>query len=45
MMAAPNAMKQIGNKNIGVKLEIVEWSNKMDLLAFSNEKGVYFVLL
>jgi anaphase-promoting complex subunit 4 len=38
-MTSLNAMKQIGNKNVGFKVDIVEWSNKMDLIALSNEKG------
>jgi len=32
-------MRQTGAKNLGYKIEIMEWSNKMDLLAISNDKG------
>ncbi|XP_055914863.1 anaphase-promoting complex subunit 4 [Eupeodes corollae] len=38
-MTQVNAMKQIGSRNMGFRVEIMEWSNKMDLIAIGNEKG------
>ncbi|XP_050071873.1 anaphase-promoting complex subunit 4 [Anopheles maculipalpis] len=34
-----NLMKQTCNKNVGSKVEILKWSQEMDLLAFGTEKG------
>lgn len=34
-----NAMKQIGSRNMGFRVEIMEWSNKMDLIAIGSDKG------
>uniref|UniRef100_A0A182T898 Anaphase-promoting complex subunit 4 n=1 Tax=Anopheles maculatus TaxID=74869 RepID=A0A182T898_9DIPT len=34
-----NLMKQTCNKNVGSRVEILKWSQEMDLLAFSTEKG------
>ncbi|XP_055844075.1 anaphase-promoting complex subunit 4 [Episyrphus balteatus] len=38
-MTQVNAMKQIGSRNMGFRVEIMEWSNKMDLIAIGNDKG------
>lgn len=38
-MSHMTAMKQIGARNMGYKIGIMEWSNKMDLIAISNDKG------
>lgn len=38
-MAFSMPMKQIGVKNIGFRVDLMEWSNKMDLIAIANEKG------
>lgn len=40
-MAHINAMKQIGVKNMGNQVDLMEWSNKMDLIAIGNEKGCF----
>lgn len=32
-------MKNIGAKNFGYNVKLMKWSNRMDLLAFSNNKG------
>lgn len=34
-----NGMRHIGTKNLGFKIELMKWSNRMDLLAYSNDKG------
>ncbi|XP_062535829.1 anaphase-promoting complex subunit 4 isoform X2 [Armigeres subalbatus] len=34
-----NPMKQTGNKNVGYRVDILQWSEKMDLLAIGNDKG------
>ncbi|XP_065091153.1 anaphase-promoting complex subunit 4 [Ochlerotatus camptorhynchus] len=34
-----NPMKQTGNKNVGYRVDILKWSDKMDLLAIGNDKG------
>lgn len=38
-MAQYNSMKLLGNKNVQFNIDIMEWSDKMDLLAIANEKG------
>ncbi|KXJ69427.1 hypothetical protein RP20_CCG027068 [Aedes albopictus] len=38
-VAGRNPMKQIGNKNVGYRVDILKWSEKMDLLAIGNDKG------
>lgn len=38
-----NPMKQIGNKNVGYRVDILKWSEKMDLLAIGNDKGKFLV--
>ncbi|XP_037937267.1 anaphase-promoting complex subunit 4 [Teleopsis dalmanni] len=38
-MLQTSAMKQLGIKNMGCVVEQMEWSNKMDLIAFSTDKG------
>lgn len=40
IMAQYNSMKLLGNKNAQFNIEIMEWSDKMDLLAIANEKGI-----
>ncbi|XP_058812704.1 anaphase-promoting complex subunit 4 [Topomyia yanbarensis] len=32
-------MKQTGNKNVGYHVDILKWSDRMDLLAIGNDKG------
>ncbi|XP_053698159.1 anaphase-promoting complex subunit 4 [Sabethes cyaneus] len=32
-------MKQTGNKNVGYRVDILKWSDRMDLLAVGNDKG------
>lgn len=34
-----SSMRLNHSKNIGYKIEIMKWSNRMDLLAISNDKG------
>ncbi|XP_058062186.1 anaphase-promoting complex subunit 4 [Anopheles bellator] len=34
-----NLMKQTSNKNIGCKVDVLQWSEEMDLLAIGTEKG------
>ncbi|XP_058130393.1 anaphase-promoting complex subunit 4 [Anopheles ziemanni] len=34
-----NMMKQTSNKNIGTKVDVLKWSEDMDLLAIGTEKG------
>lgn len=34
-----SSMRLNQSKNIGYKIEIMKWSNRMDLLAISNDKG------
>lgn len=34
-------MRSVGSKSFGFKIELMKWSNRMDLLAFSNEKGSF----
>ncbi|XP_049535676.1 anaphase-promoting complex subunit 4 [Anopheles darlingi] len=34
-----NAMKQTSNKNIGGRVDVLRWSEEMDLLAIGTEKG------
>lgn len=36
------SMRSVGSKSFGFKIELMKWSNRMDLLAFSNEKGSFF---
>lgn len=38
-MAPSSSMRQIAAKAVGFKIEIMKWSNRMDLLAISNDKG------
>ena len=38
-----NVMKHIGHKNVGFKIEIMKWSDKMDLIALANDKGEIIV--
>lgn len=33
-------MRNIGAKNFGFNIELMKWSNRMDLIAFSNNKGI-----
>jgi hypothetical protein len=37
-----NAMRQLEERHMATKVDLVVWSNKMDLLALSNAKG-YFI--
>lgn len=39
-MAPSSSMRQIAAKAVGFKIEIMKWSNRMDLLAISNDKGI-----
>lgn len=34
-----SSMKMIGNKNNSNSIELMEWSNKMDLIALANDTG------
>uniref|UniRef100_A0A1A9WHR9 Anaphase-promoting complex subunit 4 n=1 Tax=Glossina brevipalpis TaxID=37001 RepID=A0A1A9WHR9_9MUSC len=38
-MAQPASMKQIGARHMNCAVHIMEWSNKMDLVAYGTEKG------
>ncbi|XP_065362715.1 anaphase-promoting complex subunit 4 [Calliphora vicina] len=38
-MAQSMSMKQIGARHMSCVIEIMEWSNKMDLVAYGTEKG------
>lgn len=40
-MSHISSMKQIGSRNVGFRIGIMEWSNKMDLIAVSNDKGSF----
>lgn len=33
------SMRQLEERHVATKIELMVWSNKMDLLAFSNTKG------
>lgn len=37
-----SSMRSVGSKGFSFKIELMKWSNRMDLLAFSNEKGILF---
>ncbi|XP_055523633.1 anaphase-promoting complex subunit 4 [Wyeomyia smithii] len=37
--SAQHKMKQTGNKNVGYRVDILKWSDRMDLLAVGNDKG------
>uniref|UniRef100_A0A182K3T0 Anaphase-promoting complex subunit 4 n=1 Tax=Anopheles christyi TaxID=43041 RepID=A0A182K3T0_9DIPT len=37
--ASRNLMKQTCNKNVGTKVDVLKWSQEMDLLAMGTEKG------
>lgn len=39
-MSTASAMKQISSRNVGFKIELMEWSDKMDLIAISTDKGL-----
>lgn len=34
-----SSMRTIGAKNFAFSIELLKWSNQMDLVAFSNSKG------
>lgn len=38
-MTQSMSMKQIGARHMSCAIEIMEWSNKMDLVALGTEKG------
>ncbi|KAJ9589849.1 hypothetical protein L9F63_017004 [Diploptera punctata] len=38
-MSASNAMRQLEERHVATKVELMVWSNKMDLLALSNVRG------
>ncbi|PSN37237.1 Anaphase-promoting complex subunit 4 [Blattella germanica] len=38
-MASSNAMRQLEERHVATKVELMVWSNKMDLLALSNVRG------
>ena len=38
-MSHSSTLKYISQKNVGYKIEIMKWSNRMDLLAIGNDKG------
>lgn len=40
-MSHASDMRLIQSKNVGYKIEIMKWSNRMDLLAVSNDKGMH----
>lgn len=39
-MSNASAMKQISSRNVGFKIELMQWSDKMDLIAISTDKGL-----
>lgn len=39
MQSTSTFMKLLGNKNVQFKTGLIEWNQKIDLLALSNEKG------
>lgn len=41
-MSNASAMKQISSRNVGFKIELMQWSDKMDLIAISTDKGLFF---
>lgn len=41
--AASGAMRQIHSKNVGYRIEQMKWSNRMDLLVVSNDRGKNFI--
>lgn len=36
-----NGMRQLEERHMATKVDIMIWSNKMDLLALSNSKGMF----
>jgi len=38
-MTSSNAMRQLEERHVATKVELMVWSNKMDLLALSNVRG------
>lgn len=38
-MAHSMSMKQIGARHMSCAVDIMQWSNKMDLVAYGTEKG------
>lgn len=38
-MSQANSMKQIGSRVVGGSVGRMEWSNKMDLLAYGTDRG------
>lgn len=38
--AAAGAMRQMHSKNVGNRIELMKWSNRMDLMVCSNDKGI-----
>lgn len=44
-MACSSALKQIISRNVRNEVQIMEWSNKMDLIAVANEKSGYICII
>lgn len=36
-----NAMRQLEERHVATKVELMVWCNKMDLLALSNVRGIF----
>lgn len=43
-MSQANSMKQIGSRVVGGSVEHMEWSNKMDLIAYGTDRGKKIML-
>lgn len=39
------AIKQLEERNVATEIDILLWSNKIDLVAFSNIKGLVIILI
>lgn len=42
-VVASGAIRQIHSKNVGYRIEQMKWSNRMDLLVVSNDRGKYIL--
>lgn len=39
-----SSMRNIGAKSFGFNIELIKWSNRMDLIAFSNNKSKQIII-